>query len=257
MKDASIYWGEVLHAREKPVPHRFRYPHASFYCDVEEIAAVCKRSKLLSYEAWNCISFYRQDFLPSHRSLKEEVAHHILTHDGHVFAGRVCLLANWRSLGRVMNPIALFYCYEAGELRYVVIEVHNTPWDERHVYVVTCASVQESEASGALDPPNETQKSFHVSPFMPMDLQYHWQLPAPEQRCWVEIAVQQQEKVVFRAQLNLTAEALSAQSVKAYCLRYPIMASRVLFNIYWQALVLFAKRVPFFSHPNQGNITPR
>jgi len=256
MNEARIYWGELLHMRSGPVLHHFRYPHASFYCDIEEIAALCEQSKLLSYEALNLISFHREDFLPSARSLKETVAQHILDHDGHVFTGRICLLANWRSMGRIMNPIALFYCFEAEVLTYVVVEVHNTPWDERHVYVVALAQQSQSRSEVEIEDRLETEKAFHVSPFMPMETQYLWQLPVPSQTCQVEIAVRQQQTIFFRARLNLSAESFSARSIKTYCLRYPLMAGRTMLHIYWQALVLYLKRVPFFSHPNRGKMSP-
>jgi uncharacterized protein len=254
MNEARIYWGELLHTRSAPVLHRFRYPHASFYCNIEEIAALCEQSKLLSHEALNFVSFHREDFLPSAHSLKETVAQHILDHDGHVFAGKIYLLANWRSMGLIMNPIALFYCFEADVLTYVVVEVHNTPWDERHVYVVKLGQQSESSSEVKIEDRLETKKRFHVSPFMPMETQYLWRLPVPGQTCQVEIAVRQQQKIFFRARLNLGAESFSARSVKSYCLRYPLMAGRTMLHIYWQALVLYLKRVPFFSHPNLGKM---
>ena len=254
MSEARIYWGELLHARSAPVPHGFRYAHATFYCDIEEIPDLCKRSRLLSYERLNCISFYREDFLPSTLSLKEAVAQQIFEHNGHVFNGKICLLANWRSMGRIMNPIALFYCFEAEVLTYVVVEVHNTPWDERHVYVVALAQQHESLVENGAQQPIEIEKSFHVSPFMPMDTHYKWDLPVPGQSCRVEIAVRRQQEIFFKARLNLSAEVFSARSVKTYCLRYPLMAARTMLHIYWQALVLFAKRVPLFYHPNRGKM---
>ena len=63
-----------------------------------------------------------------------------------------------------MNPIALFYCFEEDQLIQVVAEVHNTPWNERYVYVVPISADMAS------------RKQFHVSPFMPMNTEYHWQL---------------------------------------------------------------------------------
>lgn len=236
--ESAIYEGQLTHVRKAPKGHRFVYRHATFYCDLEQIPALCQRSRWLSLEGWNCVSFYRQDYLPSHRTLRAEVVHQIKDKAGALFDGQVALLANWRSFGSLMNPITLFYCFEEDRLTFVVAEVHNTPWNQRHVYVVP------------IDAGMTSQKQFHVSPFMPMNTQYHWQLSPPEAFCRVQIQVSQSGQPFFSADLNLRAQLFSAKNIRRFCLIYPFQAAQVIFGIYWQAFRLSLKRMPFYPHPN-------
>jgi DUF1365 family protein len=139
-----------------------------------------------------------------------------------------------------MNPIALFYCFEDDHLTQVVAEVHNTPWNERYVYVVPISADMTSP------------KQFHVSPFMPMNTQYHWQLSAPDAACRAQIQVSRLGQVFFSASFNLGAQRFSSSNIRRYCLTRPFHTLQIIGRIYWQALKLFLKQVPFYSHPNQN-----
>ncbi len=69
--------------------------------------------------------------------------------------GRVLMLASARVLGRVIDPLSVFWCYDSnGVLACVVAEVHNT-YGERHAYLL-----HPDEAGTAV-----TDKGFYVSPF--------------------------------------------------------------------------------------------
>ena len=56
---------------------------------------------------------------------------------GEEHTGPIYLLANLRYFGISMNPIACYYCFDdAQRLQFLVAEVNNTPWNERHSYVM-------------------------------------------------------------------------------------------------------------------------
>ncbi len=94
-------------------------------------------------------------------------------------AGPIALLANLRTWGWLFNPISLYFCADNGDGRRpgpissLVAEVQNTPWHERTAYVV--------------GPPggHRFAKELHVSPFLPMDLDYELRYTAPGQRLTV------------------------------------------------------------------------
>ncbi len=240
--DSRLYEGRLYHGRREGAVHRFTYRHACIYLRLDELDEFCRQSRWVSNESFNVLSFRRQDFLPSDRSLADEVIHQIREKMDVDFAGDIYMLANWRTLGVCMNPVTLFYCFEQSSLRYVVAEVHNTPWNERYVYVVD------------IDLP-ETEKAFHVSPFMPMDTTYHWRLPVPAESCEVGIRVDRGGREIFTATMNLQAREVTTAALNTMLARYPVLALSVLWGIYRQAFRLWWKKVPFFRHPeleNQG-----
>jgi len=236
----AVYRGELLHHRILPVQHSFNYAHVCLFTDIENIPAIAGLSPLVSVEKPNLLSFYRQDFLPSDRTLHQEVCGRIHQQTGRAFSGKVYLLANWRTCGVTMNPLALFYCYEEDALRYVVAEVHNTPWNERHVYVLVVA-----------DAPLTSEKNFHVSPFMPMNLRYGWGLDTPGHKLNVSINADQQGKKLFSVVMRLNAQPMTKSALHKLIGRFPIMAVRTLTLIYYQAFRLWLKRVPIHFHPRR------
>ena len=236
----ALYRGELLHHRTLPVNHTFKYDHASVFADIEDVQHIADRSPLVSIEKPNLLSFYRQDFLPSERSLYDEVCRRIAEKTGKAFTGKVYLLANWRTCGVTMNPLSLFYCFEGDSLQYLVGEVHNTPWDQRYVYVLTLANA-----------PLTSEKNFHVSPFMPMDLRYTWRLDTPGQKLKVSIDADQLGEKLFSVTMRLNSQPITKSSLNRMIGRFPMMALRTLMLIYYQAFRLWLKRVPIFTHPEK------
>ena len=57
---------------------------------------------------------------------------------------------------------------------------------------------------------------------------------------------------VFRARLALRRAPWSGAALWRAALRQPLMAWKVHAAIYWQALRLWAKRVPFHPHPGKS-----
>jgi DUF1365 family protein len=147
-----------------------------------------------------------------------------------------------RSLGYVFNPVSFYYCFDAeGErLRAVVAEITNTPWGERHAYVLPAGP------DGAV---STFDKAFHVSPFYPMEQTYDWRLGAPGERLEVEMVNLQKGLEVFRAGLAMRRRAFSSAALRRAALLQPFMAWRVHAAIYWQAFRLWVKGVPFHVHP--------
>jgi uncharacterized protein len=156
-------------------------------------------------------------------------------------AGPVRLLTHVRSLGYVFNPVSFYFCHgEDGALRAVVAEITNTPWKERHAYVLPAT---RDGASATFD------KRFHVSPFFPMEQTYSWRLSAPDERLRVEMVNRERGAEVFRAALTLERTAWSPGALRRVTWLQPLMAWKVHAAIYWQALRLWVKGTPFHVHP--------
>lgn len=242
---SRIYEGSVRHRRFAPREHSFTYRVAMPFLRVDEIPALLAASRLWSAQGRALGEFRRSDFLGDPNiALDEAVRDRVQEETGERPAGPVYLLANLRYFGFNMNPISCYYCYNADEtrLQYVVAEVTNTPWDERHSYVL-----RGPEHGHLLR--TEFDKAMHVSPFNPMDMRYHWRSNTPDQRLIVHLENHREGARVFDATLSLSARDLSPASLDRLLLNYPFMTAKVGLAIYWQALKLFIKGVPFHAHP--------
>jgi len=178
--------------------------------------------------------------------LADAVRQRIKEETGKDHTGPIYLLANWRYFGYQNNPIAVYYCYDAAgkQLQYVVTEVTNTPWGERHSYVLEAPDANQPLAT-------EFQKALHVSPFNPMNMTYRWYSNAPGDDLNIQIALFEDGNRIFDAVLSLAAEPLTARSARRAILAYPFMTIKVAAGIYWEALRLFLKGVSLHAHPKR------
>ena len=215
------------------------------YINLDELPGLFDGRWLWSATRRAPAQFRRSDFLgdPS-LPLQQEVRRRIREETGQEHTGPIYLLANLRYFGFNMNPIACYYCFDDSEerLEFLVAEVNNTPWNERHSYVLP------GPESGAWLR-TEFDKQLHVSPFHPMDMRYHWRSNTPDDRLVLHLANRSDGEKVFDASLSLTARPMTAASLNSLLWRYPLMTARIGLAIYWQALRLFLKRTPLHSHP--------
>lgn len=158
----------------------------------------------------------------------------------------MCLLTQPRSWGLAFNPASFFYCFDADErLVAILCEVSNTPWHERYHYVLPASGTGQQHVAVA--------KAFHVSPFLPRDLEYHMSFSQPGERLGVHMADWQGADKLFDASLSLQRQPLNRSSLHRHLLSFPWMTGKTVLAIYWQALRLLLKRIPIYSHlPAEG-----
>lgn len=246
---SAIYEGRVHHRRYGPREHAFEYRMAQLYLDLDEVDRVFARRWLWSASRRNLAEFRRSDYLGPHdMSLAEAVRSRVQRATGVRPEGPVRVLTHLRYAGYVFNPVSLYYCLDADgqALRYVVAEITNTPWRERHAYVLDVAAAREKGRSWHWD----FDKAFHVSPFLPMDRQYHWSLTTPAEDLHVHMDVMRDGERQFDATLSLQRRPLDGASLARVLWRYPLMTAQVVTGIHWQALRLWLKGTPVHDHPN-------
>ena len=248
--DSCIYEGRVSHTRSKPAKHQFSYRLFLMYLDLDELDTVFEKRWFWSVSRPALARFRREDHLGStDQSLAESVRRHVEKETGSRPRGPIRLLTNLAYFGYCFNPVSFYYCFAAdGEtLDYIVSEVNNTPWGERDIYVMDCRKEAPFESSWRFRP----KKKMHVSPFMPMEVDYDWVLSAPKDQLSVFMANSEDGVRIFNASMNLNRRRVTWWSLASVLVKYPFQTSKIVITIYWEALRLWVKRVPFYTHPGK------
>jgi hypothetical protein len=238
----------VRHRRFRPVAHAFELPLFMTYLDLAELDEVFRGRWLWSARRPALARFRREDHLGDPElPLDQAVRDLVAERSGRRPDGPIRLLTHLRYAGFGFNPVSFFYCWDrAGRLDSVVADVTNTPWKERHQYVLPAGG-----ARGRLR--FLTPKEFHVSPFMEMELDYAWTLGEPGERLALRIENRAPGGArLFDAVLALRRREITGASLAAALARFPLMTLQVVAAIYWQAFRLRRKGAPTFAHPTRG-----
>jgi uncharacterized protein len=252
---SCIYTGWVRHRRYAPARNDFRYRLFMMYLDLNEVPAVFDRVWCWSATRPALARFKREDYHgDSALPLDSAIRRTVRDVTGRLPTGPIRLLTHLRYFGYSFNPVSFYYCFDAADSRVetIVAEITNTPWRERHAYVLPVAAEQSGERVMHFG----FEKSFHVSPFMPMDVRYDWRFSTPGDALLVHMKNLQGGKRIFDATLTLERETISGATMARALLNFPAMTAKVTASIYWQALRLMLKRTPFHAHPQKQPIPP-
>ena len=247
---SCIYEGQVRHTRTSPVLHSFRYRVFMMYLDLEELPTVFRKRWLWSVSRPALARFKRSDHLgPEDQPLQESVLDLVERETGERPGGPVRLLTNLSYFGYCFNPVSFYYCYaqDGQTLRSIVAEVNNTPWGERDTYVLSASENLGKPGAWRFKP----LKKMHVSPFIPMDIDYDWCFTPPADRTSVYMANAKHGKRFFDAAMTLRRTEIRGLSLARVLITFPFMTLKVIGAIYWQALRLFLKRCPLYLHPDK------
>ena len=250
---SAIYRGWLRHRRFAPRLHDFRYPLFFLYLDLAELDAVFRGRWLWSTKRMALARFDRADHLGDPAvPLDQAVRDLVKQQTGRRPRGPIRLLTHLRYFGHCFNPVSFYYCFDAAGVNVdcMVAEVNNTPWGERHCYVLDEPMLPRHDRHLAY----RSGKAMHVSPFMSMDLVYHWHFSRPEEQLSVHMALHENAPAgarLFDATLRLRRVPASGPQLALALLRFPLMTLQVIAAIHWQALRLWLKRVPVHSHPDK------
>ena len=266
---SALYHGWLRHRRFAPCLNAFRYPLFLCYLDLAEMDHVFRGRWFWSAHRTALARFCRADHLGDPQvPLDQAVRDLVAGKTGHRPVGPIRLLTHLRYFGHGFNPVSFYYCFDADgtHIDCMVAEVNNTPWGEQHCYVLSDAlsEVPSEVPTEAMSEPGQrvagtyqrytSDKAFHVSPFMPMELAYEWGFSTPHEKLYVHMALRKlsadtDSAKVFDATLQLTRAPITGAQLALALVRFPVMTLQVVAAIHWQGLKLWLKRVPVHTHP--------
>jgi len=257
---SCFYEGFVRHRRHDATPDRLLHRLCMAYLDLNELPELFNGHPLWSARRPALAWFRRADYLGDrHTPLRLAVEELVFERIGIALDGPIRLLTNMRFLGHCFNPVSFYYCFDAPgrHVRAVVAEVTNTPWGERHAYVLGVDQPHTRTGSGAGRMiRGEFAKALHVSPLMGMDHTYDWRLTEPAESLSVHIESTRNGgpldgERVFDATLSLRRRPIDAQELRRVLARYPLPTVRLTARIYVHALRLRLRGARWHPHPKR------
>lgn len=244
--ESGIYSGTVFHQRSIPKLHKFNYKIYLFWLKLSELEVLENKIRGFSQDKTGlcAVNFKRADYLGDANVPLEHAVlakmNDLAATNGESSAdlqGDIFFMGQVRTFGLYFSPVNFYYLRNSeGYYTHMLAEVSNTPWNQRHHYLVDLSNQVDSE------------KAFHVSPFNPMDMQYKWQIQQPSQNLRLHLSCYKKEQKHFEAAIDMYKTPLSTASLRASLLSIPSMTIKTIAGIYWQAIKLFFKRVPIYTH---------
>jgi DUF1365 family protein len=244
---AALYFGEVMHARLKPVGHRFSYRVMSLLIDLDRLDAADRQSPLFGVNRAALYSFDESDHgARDGSSLRDYVQRRAAERDIDLTGGRVQLLCYPRLLGYTFNPLSVYFCTRAGgELALVIYEVRNT-FGDIHAYVLPVMPGELSDAGVR----QQQEKLFYVSPFIEMAMRYHFRVSPPAEQVKLRILETDREGPLLAATFHGRRRSLTTAALLRSLFSLPLVTLKIVAAIHWEAWRLWRKGARPVPRPN-------
>jgi uncharacterized protein len=250
---AVLYFGDVMHARLKPMGHRFSYRVMSLLIDLDRLDEADRQSRLFGVNRSALYSFIEADHGKRDGSpLRGYVQHCAAAHGIDLAGGRVLLLCYPRLLGYTFNPLSVYFGYRAdGELALMIYEVRNT-FGDIHTYVLPVEPGQTSDAGIR----QQQDKLFYVSPFIEMAMRYHFRVSPPGHTVKLRILETDREGPLLAATFNGRRRPLTTKALLRSFFSLPLVTFKIVAAIHWEALRLWLKGARLLARPNAASPNP-
>jgi hypothetical protein len=247
---AALYLGEVMHARLKPIGHRFSYRVMSLLIDLDRLDGADRQSPLFGVNRAALYSFNEADHGPRDGSSLRRYAQRCAGERGiDLTGGRVLLLCYPRLFGFTFNPLSVYFCYRTGgELGLVIYEVRNT-FGDIHSYILPVMP-DEISAAGVRQ---EQEKLFYVSPYIEMAMRYRFRISPPDENVKLRILETDREGPQLAATFNGRRRALTTAALVRSLFSLPLVTFKIVAAIHWEALRLWLKGAQLVPRPNTAS----
>lgn len=242
---SGIYVGRIMHHRMAPKQHRFSYRAFSMLLDIDELPELDLGSLLFGHNRPALLAFHDRDHGPGDgSSLRDWAEGHLASAGIDTSGGPIRILCLPRMFGYVFNPISVWFCHHRnGDLAAVIYEVRNT-FGERRCYLIPTGGTP----SGDRVIRHRCAKAFHVSPFLPVEGDYHFRLTLPDDNLMLQIQHVMDGKPRLVAIQTGQRTPFGSRGLMRILLRFPAMTVKVFAAIRFEALRLWLKRIPIHDH---------
>lgn len=244
---AALYFGKVMHARLKPMGHRFNYRVMSLLIDLDRLDAADRQCSLFGVNRAALYSFNEADHGERDgSSLRAYAQRRAAEHGIDLTGGRVLLLCYPRLLGYTFNPLSVYFCHRAdGGLAVMIYEVRNT-FGDIHAYVLPVKPAQISDAGIR----QQHDKLFYVSPFIDMAMRYYFRVSPPAESVKLRILETDRAGPLLAATFNGRRRALTTPALLWSVFSLPLVTLKITAAIRWEALRLWLKGARLVPRPN-------
>jgi DUF1365 family protein len=235
----SLCIGTVWHKRYYPKVHEFNYKLNSWLINLQELDKLNTNSRVVNFAKKALYRFKPQNYLRDFAGDLNTKIRNQFTNLGVNLKGceDFYLLGQLSNLGIYFSPLNLYFCYNGEACNYIMAEVSNTPWNERHYYLLDTTH-----------PEIITDKNFHVSPFFGLNQKYKWQFDFSSEQVKFTIDTYQDGVKVFSAGYSACLNLLSFPQINSKILAAPVTGCKILLGIYFEALLIWLKKIPYVPY---------
>lgn len=243
LPESALYLGRIRHRRLREPEHSFNYRVWHALIDLDQIPNICQKIAVLSHNRFNVLGFYDRDHMgPKTGSVRHKLNRWLADQSVQIPDGKVFLLTGLRHFGYGFNPVSFYFCHDAGgSLHSVIAEVNNT-FGETFCYLLDSGG----DHSAIRD---QSKKTFHVSPFQPIEGDYRFLVTAPGERLSVHIDLIREDRRVFDATLTSDRMELTTKTLLAALAGHAHLSAMTVARIHWQALKLWRRGATFYTKP--------
>lgn len=241
---SALYFGEVMHRRTRPKPHKLRYRVFSLLLDLDEMPRLSSSLRLFAYNRAGIFSFHDRDHLAgSHEPLRDQIMRELDAAGVAIPGGSIQIFCMPRIFGYVFNPLSVYFCRRADHsLAAILYEVNNT-FGERHSYLIAVHDTGEVVHQSC-------NKELYVSPFMPMSMRYDFRVRPPAESVSIAIHGRDEAGLLISACQNGQRADLSDRNLARALFALPVLTLKVVAGIHWEALKLWRKGVRLVPRPS-------